>query len=91
MSSGVNNAIIQQDIANCFYNVTLKLLLQFNWANGSGPHAKFLMRVDEIFMHMPNLIEYYQELEQVCAQDFWIGHVHRGATAILSKISKYNL
>jgi hypothetical protein len=46
---------------------------------------------DDIFMHMANLIEYHQELEQMGFQDFWIGHIHRGAAPIMNKISKYNL
>jgi beta-1,3-N-acetylglucosaminyltransferase 5 len=78
MSSGVNNAIIQQDFDDSFYGFTLKLILQFNWANSFGLLAKFLMIVDDdTFMHMPNLIKCHQELEQMGVQDFWIGHVHR--------------
>jgi beta-1,3-N-acetylglucosaminyltransferase 5 len=46
---------------------------------------------DDIFMHIPNLMEYHQEWEQMGVQDFWIGHVHHGATAIMNKSSKYNL
>jgi beta-1,3-N-acetylglucosaminyltransferase 5 len=92
MSSGLNNPIIQQDFDDSFYNVTLKLFLQFKWANSSDPHTKFLMIVnDEIFMHMPDLMEYHQELEQMGIQDFWIGHVHHGTTAIMNKSSKYSL
>lgn len=82
--------IIQQDFADTFYNLTLKLLLQFSWANSFCPHAKFLMTADDdIFVHMPNLIEYLQSLEQIGVQDFWIGRVHRGAPPIRDKRSKY--
>lgn len=84
------NDIIQQDFADSFYNLTLKLLLQFSWANSFCPHAKFLMTADDdIFIHMPNLIEYLQSLEQIGVQDFWIGRVHRGAPPVRDKRSKY--
>lgn len=84
------NDIIQQDFADSFYNLTLKFLLQFSWANHFCPHAKFLMTADDdIFIHMPNLIEYLQSLEQIGVQDFWIGRVHRGAPPIRDKRSKY--
>ncbi|XP_010335916.1 lactosylceramide 1,3-N-acetyl-beta-D-glucosaminyltransferase [Saimiri boliviensis] len=84
------NDLIQQDFVDSFYNLTLKLLLQFSWANTYCPHAKFLMTADDdIFIHMPNLIEYLQSLEQIGVQDFWIGRVHRGAPPIRDKSSKY--
>ncbi|XP_057594070.1 lactosylceramide 1,3-N-acetyl-beta-D-glucosaminyltransferase [Hippopotamus amphibius kiboko] len=84
------NDIIQQDFADSFYNLTLKFLLQFSWANSFCPHAKFLMTADDdIFIHMPNLIEYLQSLEQIGVQDFWIGRVHRGAPPVRDKRSKY--
>ncbi|XP_008264855.1 lactosylceramide 1,3-N-acetyl-beta-D-glucosaminyltransferase [Oryctolagus cuniculus] len=82
--------IIQQDFIDSFYNLTLKLLLQFSWANTFCPHAKFLMTADDdIFIHMPNLIEYLQSLEQMGVQDFWVGRVHRGAPPVRDKSSKY--
>ncbi|XP_017393785.1 lactosylceramide 1,3-N-acetyl-beta-D-glucosaminyltransferase [Cebus imitator] len=84
------NDIIQQDFVDSFHNLTLKLLLQFSWANTYCPHAKFLMTADDdIFIHMPNLIEYLQSLAQIGVQDFWIGRVHRGAPPIRDKNSKY--
>ncbi|XP_037381074.1 lactosylceramide 1,3-N-acetyl-beta-D-glucosaminyltransferase [Talpa occidentalis] len=82
--------IIQQDFIDSFYNLTLKLLLQFSWTNNFCPHTKFFMTADDdIFIHMPNLIEYLQSLEQIGVQDFWIGRVHRGAPPIRDKSSKY--
>lgn len=84
------NDVIQQDFVDSFYNLTLKLLMQFSWANTYCPHAKFLMTADDdIFIHMPNLIEYLRSLEQIGVQDFWIGRVHRGAPPIRHKSSKY--
>ncbi|XP_032731346.1 lactosylceramide 1,3-N-acetyl-beta-D-glucosaminyltransferase [Lontra canadensis] len=86
----VYSDLIQQDFADSFYNLTLKLLLQFSWANSFCPHAKFLMTADDdIFIHMPNLIEYLQSLEKIGVQDFWIGRVHRGAPPVRDKRSKY--
>lgn len=82
--------IIQQDFVDSFYNLTLKLLLQFSWANTFCPHAKFLMTADDdIFIHMPNLVAYLQGLERIGVQDFWIGRVHRGAPPVRDKSSKY--
>nr|XP_045006245.1 lactosylceramide 1,3-N-acetyl-beta-D-glucosaminyltransferase [Jaculus jaculus]XP_045006246.1 lactosylceramide 1,3-N-acetyl-beta-D-glucosaminyltransferase [Jaculus jaculus]XP_045006247.1 lactosylceramide 1,3-N-acetyl-beta-D-glucosaminyltransferase [Jaculus jaculus]XP_045006248.1 lactosylceramide 1,3-N-acetyl-beta-D-glucosaminyltransferase [Jaculus jaculus]XP_045006249.1 lactosylceramide 1,3-N-acetyl-beta-D-glucosaminyltransferase [Jaculus jaculus] len=86
----VYHDIIQQDFVDSFYNLTLKLLLQFSWTNTFCPHAKFLMTADDdIFIHMPNLIEYLQGLEQIGVRDFWIGRVHRGAPPVRDKSSKY--
>ncbi|KAL1788261.1 lactosylceramide 1,3-N-acetyl-beta-D-glucosaminyltransferase [Sigmodon hispidus] len=82
--------IIQQDFVDSFYNLTLKLLLQFSWTNTFCPHAKFLMTADDdIFIHMPNLIEYLQRLEQIGVREFWIGHVHHGSPPVRDKSSKY--
>ncbi|XP_013015734.1 lactosylceramide 1,3-N-acetyl-beta-D-glucosaminyltransferase [Cavia porcellus] len=82
--------LIQQDFIDSFYNLTLKLLLQFSWANTFCPHAKFLMTADDdIFIHMPNLVEYLQGLEQIGVQDFWVGRVHRGSPPVRDRSSKY--
>ncbi|XP_004708679.1 lactosylceramide 1,3-N-acetyl-beta-D-glucosaminyltransferase [Echinops telfairi] len=84
------NDLIQQDFADSFYNLTVKLLLQFSWANTFCPQARFFMTADDdIFIHMPNLVEYLQGLAQIGVQDFWIGRVHRGAPPIRDKRSKY--
>ncbi|XP_058518125.1 lactosylceramide 1,3-N-acetyl-beta-D-glucosaminyltransferase [Ochotona princeps] len=82
--------IIQQDFVDSFYNLTLKLLMQFSWANAFCPHARFLMTADDdIFIHMPNLIEYLRSLEQMGVQDFWAGRVHWGAPPVRDRSSKY--
>lgn len=84
------NDLIQQDFTDTFYNLTLKLLLQFRWINMYCAHAKFVMSADDdIFIHMPNLIEYLRSLEQIGVQDFWVGRVHRGSPPIRDKSSKY--
>ncbi|XP_042555567.1 lactosylceramide 1,3-N-acetyl-beta-D-glucosaminyltransferase [Dipodomys spectabilis] len=86
----IYNDIIQQDFVDSFYNLTLKLLLQFSWTNTFCPHAKFLMTADDdIFIHMPNLIEYLQNLEEIGVRDFWIGRVHRGSPPVRDKSNKY--
>ncbi|XP_015684778.1 lactosylceramide 1,3-N-acetyl-beta-D-glucosaminyltransferase [Protobothrops mucrosquamatus] len=82
--------LIQQDFLDTFYNLTYKLLLQFSWANNFCPHAKFVMSADDdIFIHMPNLIAYLQNLAQTGAQGVWVGHVHYAAPPIRDKKSKY--
>ncbi|XP_036610373.1 lactosylceramide 1,3-N-acetyl-beta-D-glucosaminyltransferase [Trichosurus vulpecula] len=84
------NDLIQQDFNDTFYNLTLKLLLQFRWMNMHCAHAKFVMSADDdIFIHMPNLIEYLRSLEQMGVQDFWVGRVHRGSPPVRDKSSKY--
>ncbi|XP_068960888.1 lactosylceramide 1,3-N-acetyl-beta-D-glucosaminyltransferase [Petaurus breviceps papuanus] len=84
------NDLIQQDFTDTFYNLTLKLLLQFRWINTYCAHAKFVMSADDdIFIHMPNLIEYLRSLERTGVQDFWVGRVHRGSPPIRDKNSKY--
>ncbi|XP_074047140.1 lactosylceramide 1,3-N-acetyl-beta-D-glucosaminyltransferase [Macrotis lagotis] len=84
------NDLIQQNFTDTFYNLTLKLLLQFRWTNTYCPHAKFVMSADDdIFIHMPNLIEYLRSLEQIGVQDFWVGRVHRGSPPVRDKSSKY--
>ncbi|XP_028913919.1 lactosylceramide 1,3-N-acetyl-beta-D-glucosaminyltransferase [Ornithorhynchus anatinus] len=85
-----HNDIIQQDFADTFHNLTLKLLMQFRWVNRYCPHAKFIMSADDdIFIHMPNLVAYLQSLEQIGVQDFWVGRVHRGSPPVRDKTSKY--
>ncbi|XP_070609809.1 lactosylceramide 1,3-N-acetyl-beta-D-glucosaminyltransferase [Erythrolamprus reginae] len=82
--------LIQQDFLDTFYNLTYKLLLQFSWANEFCPHAKFVMSADDdIFIHMPNLIAYLQNLAQKGAQDVWVGHVHHASLPVRDKKSKY--
>ncbi|XP_077204398.1 lactosylceramide 1,3-N-acetyl-beta-D-glucosaminyltransferase [Paroedura picta] len=82
--------LIQQDFMDTFHNLTIKLLLQFSWVNKYCPHAKFIMSADDdIFIHMPNLIEYLQNLAQIGVQDLWIGRVHRGSPPVRDKTSKY--
>ncbi|XP_020323261.1 lactosylceramide 1,3-N-acetyl-beta-D-glucosaminyltransferase A [Oncorhynchus kisutch] len=82
--------MVQQDFVDTFHNLTLKLLLQFRWAHFYCPHARFLMTADnDIFVHMPNLVRYLQDMDRKGVTDFWIGHVHRGAPPIRQKESKY--
>lgn len=82
--------LIQQDFLDTFYNLTHKLLLQFSWVNKYCPHAKFVMSADDdIFIHMPNLVAYLQNLAQIGVQDLWIGRVHRGSPPVRDKKSKY--
>ncbi|XP_028650432.1 lactosylceramide 1,3-N-acetyl-beta-D-glucosaminyltransferase A [Erpetoichthys calabaricus] len=82
--------LVQQDFIDDFHNLTLKLKMQFEWAHLYCSHAKFVMSADDdIFIHMPNLVQYLQELDGRGIQDFWIGRVHRGAPPIRRKESKY--
>ncbi|XP_033884937.1 lactosylceramide 1,3-N-acetyl-beta-D-glucosaminyltransferase-like [Acipenser ruthenus] len=82
--------LIQQDFTDAFHNLTLKLILQFKWAHMYCRHAKFVMSADDdIFIHVPNLVKYLQDLDQRGVRDLWIGRVHRGAPPIRIKESKY--
>ncbi|KAJ8409458.1 hypothetical protein AAFF_G00228590 [Aldrovandia affinis] len=82
--------LVQQDFADTFHNLTVKLLLQFQWAHTYCRHARFLMSADDdVFVHMPNLVGYLQEVDRRGAQGFWVGRVHRGAPPIRRKDSKY--
>ncbi|KAF7242615.1 Lactosylceramide 1,3-N-acetyl-beta-D-glucosaminyltransferase [Varanus komodoensis] len=82
--------LIQQDFLDTFYNLTHKLLMQFSWVNTFCPHAKFVMSADDdIFIHMPNLVAYLQNLSEVGVQNLWIGRVHRGSPPVRDKKSKY--
>lgn len=84
------NDLIQQDFLDTFHNLTLKLLLQFSWVNAYCPHSRFIMSADDdIFIHMPNLVAYLQNLAQMGVQDLWIGRVHRGSPPVRDKSSKY--
>lgn len=86
----LHHDLIQQDFLDTFHNLTIKLLLQLSWTHTFCPHAKFLMSADDdIFVHLPNLIHYLQEVEQAGVKDFWVGKVHRGAPPIRKKNSKY--
>ncbi|XP_058485674.1 lactosylceramide 1,3-N-acetyl-beta-D-glucosaminyltransferase A-like [Solea solea] len=82
--------IIQQDFLDTFHNLTLKLIMQFHWMHSRCAHARFLMTADDdIFVHMPNLVSYLQDVSSRGVTQFWIGRVHRGAPPIRSKDSKY--
>lgn len=82
--------LIQQDFVDTFHNLTLKLIQQFRWAHAHCAHSRFLMTADDdIFVHMPNLVRYLQDMDRKGVTDFWIGRVHRGAPPIRSKESKY--
>ncbi|KAM3930243.1 lactosylceramide 1,3-N-acetyl-beta-D-glucosaminyltransferase isoform 1-T2 [Leptodactylus fuscus] len=82
--------LVQQDFLDTFYNLTLKFILQFGWANTYCPNAKFIMTADDdVFVHTPNLVSYLKELDQIGVQDFWIGRVHRGSPPVRNKNSKY--
>ncbi|KAG9266451.1 lactosylceramide 1,3-N-acetyl-beta-D-glucosaminyltransferase A-like [Astyanax mexicanus] len=82
--------LVQQAFSDTFHNLTVKLLLQFRWAHAYCAHARFLMSADDdIFIHMPNLVRYLQDLSKQNVQDLWVGHVHRGAPPVRRKESKY--
>lgn len=86
--------LIQQDFLDTFHNLTTKLILQFHWGHHYCPKAHFLMTADDdIFVHMPNLVKYLQQLlsSQSGAKDLWVGHVHKGAPPIRRKDSKYHV
>ncbi|XP_036452124.1 lactosylceramide 1,3-N-acetyl-beta-D-glucosaminyltransferase B [Colossoma macropomum] len=82
--------LVQQDFLDTFHNLTIKLLLQLGWTHAYCPHARFLMSADDdIFVHLPNLIHYLQEVDRAGVKDFWVGKVHQGSPPIRSKDSKY--
>ncbi|XP_054481490.1 lactosylceramide 1,3-N-acetyl-beta-D-glucosaminyltransferase A-like [Anoplopoma fimbria] len=86
--------LIQQDFLDTFHNLTSKLILQFQWGHEYCRQARFLMSADDdIFVHMPNLVKYLQQLlsRQSEAKDLWVGHVHRGAPPVRRKASKYHV
>ncbi|XP_066536400.1 lactosylceramide 1,3-N-acetyl-beta-D-glucosaminyltransferase B [Hoplias malabaricus] len=82
--------LIQQDFLDTFHNLTVKLLMQLGWTHAFCAHARFLMSADDdIFVHVPNLIRYLQEVIRTGVKDFWVGKVHRGSPPIRRKDSKY--
>ncbi|XP_042368857.1 lactosylceramide 1,3-N-acetyl-beta-D-glucosaminyltransferase A [Plectropomus leopardus] len=86
--------LIQKNFLDTFHNLTAKLILQFHWGHEYCPQAHFFMSADDdIFVHMPNLVKYLQQLlsKQSGAKDLWVGHVHRGAPPVRRKDSKYHV
>ncbi|KAM9789724.1 lactosylceramide 1,3-N-acetyl-beta-D-glucosaminyltransferase B [Neosynchiropus ocellatus] len=82
--------LIQQDFLDSFHNLTLKLILQFHWTHSFCPGARFFMSADDdMFVHMPNLVSYLQDMDSKHVRDFWVGHVHKGAPPVRSKDNKY--
>ncbi|XP_067288201.1 lactosylceramide 1,3-N-acetyl-beta-D-glucosaminyltransferase A [Pseudorasbora parva] len=82
--------LVQQDFLDTFHNLTVKLLLQFRWTHENCAHAHFLMTADDdVFIHMPNLVGYLQDLRRQNVRNLWVGHVHRGAPPIRRRDSKY--
>ncbi|XP_041861542.1 lactosylceramide 1,3-N-acetyl-beta-D-glucosaminyltransferase A [Melanotaenia boesemani] len=90
----IHGDLIQQNFVDTFHNLTTKLLLQFHWSQTYCPQAHFVMSADDdVFVHMPNLVKYLQQLlrSQLGAKDLWVGHVYRGAPPIRHKDSKYHV
>ncbi|KAA0718931.1 Lactosylceramide 1,3-N-acetyl-beta-D-glucosaminyltransferase B [Triplophysa tibetana] len=82
--------LIQQDFIDTFHNLTLKLLLQLSWKESYCRHAHFFMSTDDdVFIHIPNLIRYLQEIARNNNKNLWIGRVHRGSPPVRDKTSKY--
>lgn len=82
--------LVQQDFLDTFHNLTVKLLLQFRWTHENCAHAHFLMTADDdVFIHLPNLVHYLQDLRRQNVRNLWVGHVHRGAPPIRRRDSKY--
>ncbi|KAK7945824.1 hypothetical protein WMY93_001552 [Mugilogobius chulae] len=82
--------LIQQDFSDSFHNLTLKLLMQFHWMHHRCAHARFLMTADDdVFVHMPNLVQYLRDTHSKGLTDLWIGRVHRGSPPVRSRSSKY--
>ncbi|XP_020795197.1 LOW QUALITY PROTEIN: lactosylceramide 1,3-N-acetyl-beta-D-glucosaminyltransferase B [Boleophthalmus pectinirostris] len=86
----MHNDLIQQGFIDSFHNLTLKLLMQFHWMHHHCAHARFLMTADDdIFVHMPNLVQYLQDMSRRGLTDLWVGRVHRGSPPVRSRSSKY--
>ncbi|XP_068599910.1 lactosylceramide 1,3-N-acetyl-beta-D-glucosaminyltransferase A [Brachionichthys hirsutus] len=86
--------LIQQNFVDTFHNLTVKLVLQFQWSHTFCRQASFLMSADDdIFVHMPNLVTYLRQLlsRPPAAKDLWVGHVHRGAPPVRRKANKYHV
>lgn len=86
--------LIQQNFADTFHNLTTKLIMQFHWAHEFCPQAHFFMSADDdVFVHMPNLVRYLQQLEsgQSGARDLWVGYVFKGSPPVRRKSSKYHI
>ncbi|XP_026076736.1 lactosylceramide 1,3-N-acetyl-beta-D-glucosaminyltransferase A-like [Carassius auratus] len=82
--------LVQQNFHDTFHNLTVKLLLQFRWTHDNCAHAHFLMSADDdVFIHMPNLVRYLQDLRSQNVRNLWVGHVHRGAPPVRRRDSKY--
>lgn len=85
--------LIQQGFLDTFHNLTRKLILQLQWAHEYCPWAYFFMSADDdVFVHMPNLIQYLRQLQGMPSKiprDLWVGHVYRGSPPVRSKGSKY--
>ncbi|XP_072297317.1 lactosylceramide 1,3-N-acetyl-beta-D-glucosaminyltransferase A-like [Eucyclogobius newberryi] len=82
--------LIQQGFSDSFHNLTLKLLMQFHWMHHYCAHARFFMTADDdIFVHMPNLVQYIQDVHSKGITDLWVGRVHRGSPPVRSQTSKY--
>uniref|UniRef100_A0A9J7Z4N0 Hexosyltransferase n=1 Tax=Cyprinus carpio carpio TaxID=630221 RepID=A0A9J7Z4N0_CYPCA len=82
--------LVQQDFLDTFHNLTVKLLLQFRWMHENCVHTHFLMSADDdVFIHLPNLVRYLQDLRRQNVRNLWVGHVHRGSPPIRRRDSKY--
>ncbi|KAL2097213.1 hypothetical protein ACEWY4_006420 [Coilia grayii] len=82
--------LIQQSFVDSFYNLTVKLLLQFNWMHAHCSQARFVISSDDdMFIHMPNLVRYLKQVSQADAQHFWLGRVFSNSGPVRWKSNKY--
>ncbi|KAL4217430.1 hypothetical protein ACF0H5_023880 [Mactra antiquata] len=59
-----NRDIVQIDMVDNYYNLTLKVLMALKWVNLYCPHAKYILKSDDdVFVHIGNLLDQIHSVE----------------------------
>lgn len=83
--------ILQWDLSDTFYNLTLKQVLFLEWMERNCPNARFLLNGDDdVFANTDNMVEYLQGLkDNDGSKHLFTGHLIQYVGPIRSPNSKY--
>ncbi|XP_068176115.1 N-acetyllactosaminide beta-1,3-N-acetylglucosaminyltransferase 3-like [Antennarius striatus] len=91
LEHGEHSDILQWDIMDTFYNLTLKQMLFLEWMERNCPNVRFLLNGDDdVFANTDNMVEFLQSLQDNDGgKHLFIGHVIQNVGPIRESYSKY--
>ncbi|XP_029386586.1 N-acetyllactosaminide beta-1,3-N-acetylglucosaminyltransferase 2-like isoform X2 [Echeneis naucrates] len=82
--------LLQWDIRDTFFNLTLKEVLFLEWFSKNCPQAQFILKGDDdVFINTLQVISFLEGLAQNKAKDLFVGDVIRNAGPHRDKKLKY--